>query len=155
MAEDLVAVGRVGRPHGLDGSFFVEHPSEDPARFAKGATLYAAGERLQVVGSKRARGRPVIRLERPVARGTELAVPRSELAEPEEDSYYVFQLIGLDVVDEQGATLGRVAGVTPSVANDVLVLDTGLALPMHEECVRQVDLQAGRIVIAPGYFERG
>ena len=44
---DLVKVGRVGKPHGLDGSFFVEHASEDEARFAKGATLHVDGEPAQ------------------------------------------------------------------------------------------------------------
>jgi ribosomal 30S subunit maturation factor RimM len=33
----------------------------------------------------------------------------------------------------------------------VLELDTGLALPMVEDCVRKVDLEAGRIVVAPGF----
>ena len=41
---DLVPVGRVGRPHGLDGSFFVEGPSERAEAFARGETLYVAGE---------------------------------------------------------------------------------------------------------------
>ena len=39
------------------------------------------------------------------------------------------------------------------MANDVLELDSGLALPMHEECVREVDLEAGRIVVAAGFAD--
>jgi len=80
-----------------------------------------------------------------------LEVPRSALAPPSEDEYYVFQLVGLDVVQEGGGLLGRVADVAPGVANDVLELDSGLALPMVEDCVRAVDLEASRIVVAPGY----
>jgi ribosomal 30S subunit maturation factor RimM len=41
--------------------------------------------------------------------------------------------------------------VISGVANDVLELDSGLALPMVEDCVRAVDLSAGRIVVAPGF----
>jgi ribosomal 30S subunit maturation factor RimM len=52
---DLVPVGRVGRPHGVDGSFFVEGPSDRPERFANGATLYVGGE-PEVVVSKRGSG---------------------------------------------------------------------------------------------------
>jgi len=77
---ELVRVGRVGKPHGLDGSFFVEHGSEDEERFAVGATLHVDGEPAKVVGSKRSRGRPVIRLDRRVERGAKLAVPRDALA---------------------------------------------------------------------------
>src|SRR5205085_10558914 len=97
---ESVLVGRVGRPHGLDGSFFVEDASDDPARFAVGATLYVRGEPLRIAASKSARGRPVIRLELPVHRGEELRIPRAELPEPGEGAYFVFQLVGLEVVEE-------------------------------------------------------
>jgi 16S rRNA processing protein RimM len=150
---DRVAVGRVGKPHGLDGSFFVEDPSEEPERFAKGAELIVGGREARIVSSKRAaRGRPVIKLDRRVERGAVLEVRLSVLAPPGEGEYYVFQLVGLEVVVEGGGgSLGRVTDVAPGVANDVLELDSGLALPMVEDCVRAVDLDALRIVVAPGF----
>jgi 16S rRNA processing protein RimM len=149
---EYVTVGLVGRSHGLDGSFFVERASEDPQRFAVGATLHVDGEPAQVVASKRGgRGRPVIRLDRRVERGTALEIPLTELPPPEEDSYYVFQLVGLEVEEEGGRGLGRVTEVNPGVANDVLELDSGLLLPLVGQCVREVDLDAGRIVVAPGF----
>jgi 16S rRNA processing protein RimM len=141
----------VGKPHGLDGSFFVENASEDEKRFAVGARLHVDGEPAEVVASKRSRGRPVIRLDREPARGAELAVPRSDLPAPEEGEYYAFQLVGLAVEEEGGRALGRVAAVQPGVANDVLELDSGLALPLVEACVREVDLEGGRILVAQGF----
>jgi len=65
-----VSVGRVGRPHGLDGSFVVEAPSDDPERLAAGARVYVAHEPAIVVASKRAGGRPVIKLDRPLKQST-------------------------------------------------------------------------------------
>lgn len=151
-----MTVGRVGRPHGLDGSFFVERPSDDPRRLRRGATVWVGGEPVQVVASKHgAGGRPVIRLDRPVERGAELTVPVSELPPPADGGFYVFRLIGLEVVDEAGEVLGRVQDVSPGIANDVIELDTRLALPMHEDCVLDVDLDAGRIVVASGFSGRG
>ena len=152
---DLVAVGRVGRPHGLDGSFAVEDASQDPRWFAEGAELLVDGEPAVVVASKRAGGRPVIRLDRAVSRGAVLAVPRAALAPPEEpETWYAFELVGLDVVEEGGRALGRVTGVEPGVANDVLELDEGrLLLPFVDACVRDVDLAAGTIVVAPGFAD--
>jgi 16S rRNA processing protein RimM len=145
----------VGRPHGLDGSFVVEGPSDDPARFEIGAELVAGGESAQVVASKRAGGRLVIRLDRAVERGAELTVPVSALPPAEPGAFYVFQLVGLAVEEEGGRALGRVRDVKPGVANDVLELDSGLLLPMHEDCIREVDLDAGRIVVAPGFADPG
>jgi 16S rRNA processing protein RimM len=152
---ELVRIGRVGRPHGLDGSFVVENASDDARRFEKGATLVVAGEERRIVGSKQARGRPVIKLDHEVERGVELCVPKEALPPPEADSYYVFQLVGLSVEEEGGRALGRVREVTPGVANDVIELDSGLALPLHEACVLDVDLDAGHIVVARGFADAG
>ena len=144
-------MGRVGRPHGLAGAFVVERASDDPARFAEGATVYAGREPATVVERKRSAGRLVVRLDRDVARGAALEVPASELPPAGAGEYYVFELVGLAVVEEGGRELGHVKDVTPGVANDVLEVEGGLALPLVEECVRAVDLQEGRILIAPGF----
>jgi len=117
-----------------------------------GAVVYLDGERAEVVTLKRGSGgRPVIRLDRDAPRGADLAVPREALPPTAEGEYYAFQLVGLEVEEEGGRTLGRVAQVAPGVANDVLELDSGLALPLVEACVREVDLERGRIVIAAGF----
>jgi 16S rRNA processing protein RimM len=146
-----VRVGKVGKPHGLEGAFVVEEGSDDPERFAKGAMLLVDGQPARVVESKRAGGRPVIRLDRDVPRGTALEIERDALPEPGEDEYYAFQLVGLEVEEEGGAKLGRVAEVSSGPANDVLELDTGLALPLVDACVREVDLDGGRIVVRTGF----
>jgi len=125
---ETVTVGRVGKSHGLDGSFVVENASEAPERFEVGAELLVEGEPAKVVARRHARGRPVIRLDRRVPRGAQLRVE-----------------------EEGGDELGTVTDVIPGVANDVLELDSGLALPMVEDCVRVVDLATGRIVVAPGF----
>jgi 16S rRNA processing protein RimM len=153
-APDLVPVGVVGRPHGLDGSFFVDGPSERAEVFAAGETLYVDGKPAEVVASKRgSHGRPVIRLARRVERGATLAVLREALPPLEEGAYYAFQLVGLAVEEEDGRVVGRVRDVLDYPANDVLELDSGVFLPLVEACVRQVDIEGGRIVIAAGFAD--
>jgi 16S rRNA processing protein RimM len=155
VGSDLVTVGRVGKPHGLDGGFFVEGASEREGVFAAGATLYADGELATVVASRHGSGgRPVIRLDRDVERGTDLAVERATLPGlGDEDEFYVFQLVGLGVEEEGGRQLGRVREVLEYPGNDVLELDSGASLPLVEACIRQVDLAGGRIVVAEGFAE--
>jgi 16S rRNA processing protein RimM len=152
--QELVAVGRVGRPHGVDGAFVVERASEDERRFAVGATVWVGGEPATVVLSRRVGGgRRAVKLDRAVERGADLAVPRAELPEPEEGGYYVFQLVGLAVEEEGGRPLGRIADVEQGVANDALALESGLLLPLVEDCVLEIDLTAGRVVVARGYAD--
>jgi len=148
-----VSVGRVGRPHGLDGAFVVEAASTDPDRLAVGATVYLGDAPATVVTARRAGGRPVVALDRPAARGDELRVRAEDLPATADGEYYAFELVGLRVEDEDGRALGTVAEVEPGVANDVLRLDSGVALPLVEDWVREVAPGAGTIVVARGLVD--
>ncbi len=151
-----ISVGRVGRPHGLRGEFVVEGASEAPERFTPGVRLYLDREPVTVLTSKRAgRGRVVVRLDRRAERGSALELPANELPEPAEGSWYAFSMVGLSVEEEGGRELGRVKEVEPGVANDVVWLDSGIALPFVEQCVLTVDLEGRRIVVAPGFANPG
>ena len=152
--EDLVEVGRVGRPHGLDGAFVVERPSDDPGRFAPGRTLLVDGEPATVERVRRVGGRRLaIKLDRPAPRGAQLAVRRSELPPAGEGSYYVFQLVGLEAVTDGGRPLGRVRDVLPGAANDNLELENGELVPMVEDAIVRIDLDAGRVVLNSRFME--
>jgi 16S rRNA processing protein RimM len=149
----LVPIGRVGRPHGLDGAFVVERASDDPNRWEVGTSILVDGSPAVITLSRRVGGgRRAIRLDRAVPRGAELAVPVSELARPDPDSYYAFQLVGLVAVDEDGAELGCVVHVHPGVANDNLELDDGRLVPMIEDAIGAIDLDAGRVVVVAGFL---
>ena len=148
-----VVIGKVGRPHGIDGAFFVERPSDDPRWWKTGARFLAGGRPVEVVAHRTSSGRPVIKVEPPVERGTLLEVEREELPPTEPDEYYAFELVGVPVVEEGGRALGTVKAVEPGVANDVLELDSGVLLPMVEECVLRVDLDAPLIEVAKGFVE--
>jgi 16S rRNA processing protein RimM len=149
---DLVGIGRVGRPHGTDGAFVVENASDDPERFVVGSEVRVDGEVARVTDSRRVGGgRRAIKLDRRVERGAELTVRRGDLAPLPPDSYYVADLVGLDVLDERGEVVGVVRDVHPGPANDALELDSGLLLPLVEDCIREVDVAGGRIHLNPGF----
>jgi 16S rRNA processing protein RimM len=150
----VVRIGTVGRPHGVDGAFVVEEASDDPRRFEVGAELLVDGEPARVSLSRQVGGRRrAIKLDRPAARGAELTVPRADLTPLPSDSYYVADLVGLAVFDERGTRVGVVRDVLPGPANDALELDTGLLLPLVEDCIREVDVAGRRILLNPGFTE--
>ncbi|BEV72104.1 MULTISPECIES: ribosome maturation factor RimM [unclassified Paludibacterium] len=83
-------------------------------------------------------------------RGMQIAVPRSELPEAEEDEYYWNDLIGLKVNNLEGESFGSVTELMETGANDVLVVDDGpkrRLIPFVDAVIDRVDLEAGLIVV--------
>jgi len=151
--DELVSIGRVGRPHGVDGAFVVESASEEEGRFDVGAEVIVDGVPARVEVSRLVGGRRrAIKLDRHVRRGTQLSIRRAALPKLPEDSFYVADLVGLDVFDEHDLRVGAVRDVLPGPANDVLELDSGLLLPLVEDCIREIDLPGRRILLNPGFI---
>jgi 16S rRNA processing protein RimM len=133
----LVTAGRVGKPHGLDGSFYVEG-----ARHAlpEGTSLTLAGRTHAIARRAGTDDRPLIRLAgiddpRPL-RGETLLV-EDELAEGE---WLASDLVGLSVPG-----MGTVARVMDSPSCSVLELEDGTLIPLVTDAVREIDLDAGEI----------
>ena len=83
-------------------------------------------------------------------RGAEVALKREDLPEPAAHEFYQVDLIGLEVVNERGERLGRVAGFITTGANDVMRVahESGERLvPATAEVIRRVDLAAGTVEV--------
>lgn len=83
------------------------------------------------------------------ATGMEIAVAREELPPAEDNEFYWDDLVGLTVVNTQGETLGKVTGLLETGAHDVLKVsgEKEHLIPFVEAIAREVDLEAGRIVV--------
>ena len=146
-------VGRVGRPHGLDGAFVVEQGSDDPDRYAVGAELHVDGVAAKIILSRRVgRGRHAIRLDRAVDRGATLTVLRSQLPPLPEGEFYAFEIIGLRVEQVGGRECGIVKDLLPGPANDNLELEDGTLVPMIEDAISAIDPAAGVVLLNPGFI---
>lgn len=82
-------------------------------------------------------------------KGKQIAVPREQLPEPEEDEYYWSDLVGLEVVNVRHEKLGRVAEVFATGANDVMVVkgERERLIPFIEQVVLEVDPAQKRITV--------
>lgn len=166
---ERIVVGRIVKPHGVNGELLVEVLSDATERFARGSRLDAGdpgGTRrpLTVRATRDDRGRLLVRFaevrDRSAAeavRGLLLSIPRDEVAPLPEGAYYDWQLQGLTVEDENGRPLGRLVRVDRAPAQDLWVVDTGsgeVMVPAVDEFVRRVDLEGARIVlhVIPGLF---
>ncbi|MFA9431296.1 ribosome maturation factor RimM [Egicoccus sp. AB-alg2] len=110
---DLVVVGRVVKAHGIRGEVVVEVLSNVPGRFDAGATVFLAGTRRTIAGSRPHQGRLLVRLDgvpdrtaAELLRGASLEAPAADVSD--EDTYYAHELVGMAVVGEDGAALGVV-----------------------------------------------
>ena len=150
-AADVLNAGRIGRPHGLNGSFHVTRPR---------ATLLPLGGEVRIGELWRAivrrsgtDDRPILRLrgveDRPGAealRGQELFVARAAAPELEPGEYWAEDLHGCHVVTTEGLELGVVAGLRALPSCEVLEVGE-LLVPMVGDAVREVDVAARRIVV--------
>jgi 16S rRNA processing protein RimM len=168
--DDLIAIGRIGRPKGVRGDSFVEPWTDDPqARFAPGAVLHTDPPEvgpLTVAASNDAGGRLVVRFDgvadREAAealRGVRLLIPaaqRPPLSDP--DDFYASDLVGLRAVAVDGTDLGPVRDVIDVAGADYLVVEIDgreRLVPFVRAIVPTVDLAGGTLVVdAPeGLFD--
>lgn len=151
-----MAVGRVVAVHGQGGAVRVVSQSDNPRRFRVGAVLWA-GEVPCTVHRVQHRGPQLILTFAGVdatgaagLAGQQLSVPAADVPTPPAGTYYHYQLIGMDVVTEAGATLGTLTEVLETGANDVYVVRSASAewlFPATAGVVVGVDVAANRMTV--------
>jgi len=145
-AQSEVVAGRVGRPHGLDGSFYVLEPV--PALLGRGRVVTVDGAAREIVRRAGTEDRPLVRLEGCEDRGAaaalggvELRVARVEAPALGEDEWWATDLVGLRVVDGE-REVGRVDALRALPSCEVLEVGD-LLVPLVRDAVRSVDLERG------------
>jgi 16S rRNA processing protein RimM len=155
-AEPDLAAGRVGRPHGLDGSFYVTGPR--PRLLTVGTGVRVAGRAAAIVRRAGTEQRPIVRLEgvddRPSAealRGMTLTVERREAPALAEGEWWAHELEGCEVVDGDRllGTVRRLIELPSCEALEVQPEQEGepLLVPMVKDAIRGVDTAQGRIEV--------
>jgi 16S rRNA processing protein RimM len=168
--EEWVTIGRIVALFGLRGEVKVIPQTDIPDRFSQLHEVYLGPEhqrrriskaspykgtmlRLGLAGIDSANAaEPLI--------GQEITIPLAQLPTLPADQYYIHDLIGLRVESSSGQTLGVIADILATGANDVYVVrETGagreVLVPAVKEMVRRVDIAAGVVVIdpLPGLFD--
>jgi 16S rRNA processing protein RimM len=156
--------GRVGRPHGLDGSFYVTGPR--PRLLALGTTVSVAGRLVAIVRRAGTNRRPIVRLQgvddRPAAealRGQPLAVEQRQAPALAEGEFWAHELEGCEVADGE-RLLGTVSRLIelPSCEALEVVRDRGgqpLLVPMVKDAIRRVDPSGRRIEVNLDFLSLG
>lgn len=155
MTVKRVIVGEIGRPHGVRGLVRLRAFTEDPAAIAAYSPLTdETGARRFVVTLK---GGDIAAIEGVTDRdaaqrltGTRLYVERDRLPPPEDDEFYLTDLIGLAAVTDGGEALGTIRAVEDHGAGAfIIVAGAGREhlLPFTRAVVPVVDIAGGRVTV--------
>ena len=164
-----VITGKILAAHGIKGEVKVKPLTDNPRRYRRGNSLYLekedtfvlitsvrdAGDDLLIVKFKGVDDRT--RAEK--LRGSFLQVEEENVPTLPEGEYYHFQLLGMEVVEEDGTYLGLLSDFVESGSNDVYKIDCGngdyLLLPALKQVMTEVDVAKKKMIVRllPGLKE--
>jgi 16S rRNA processing protein RimM len=158
-----LTVGAILAPHGVRGEFKLRLHTDAPQHLLTVKRLYLGDEQTPrtVLGARLHAGNALLRLQgisspETVKQfvGKQLRISGLDARPLAADEYFLYQVIGLDVLDEAGNRLGKVTDLIETGANDVLVItpDDGgadILLPSHPDVILAMEPAAGRIVARP------
>lgn len=152
-----ILMAQVGSAHGIQGDVRLKAFGEDPLALAEFQLVSDDGQTYRITNLRPAKGQMLVarfkgigdRTAAEALNGTKLYVDRDQLPDPDDDEYYLTDLIGCRAVNENGETVGTVLAVPNFGAGDLLDLELSdgstLLVPFSEDYVPEVDI-AQRIV---------
>jgi 16S rRNA processing protein RimM len=165
---DRVLLGEIGAAQGLKGEVRLRSYTQDPSAIAGyGALDDDHGRRIEIESLRVTPKALIARIKGVTTREgaealnhTKLYIERARLPEREEDEWYHTDLIGLEAVDRDGATIGAVVAVQNFGAGDLIEVKPAkggatVLVPFTRDTVPEVDVEGGRLVLVPpeGLFE--
>jgi len=156
-------VGVIASTHGIAGELNVFPTTDDPKRFKKLKEVSMENDRgerclLHVERVKFSKKFVIVKFkeysdinEVERFRGNKLIVPRKDAVHLNPGEYYVQDLIGIDIVDEDGNKLGVLKDVIQTGANDVYEMEreglSNVMIPAIKQCILDVNLDANKMII--------
>jgi len=162
MSERLILVARVAGAFGVRGEVRITTFTADPLAIAQYRALLGedGAHALTITAARPVKGGAVVRAEEVTTReqaealrGLQLYVARASLPPPDEDEFYLADLVGLRVETQDGAQIGLVRSVHDFGAGDLIEVqpEHGASwwLPFTRQAVPQVLIGEGRLVCVP------
>lgn len=162
--DELIVVGRIVAPHGVRGDLRILPDTDRPEIFKTLKRLKIGGKFYKLLSGRPHKNVYILHVEGVDDRNMAetlidkiVEVPFSELPERPEGTYYYFQLVGLEVVDEAGSHVGKLKEILETGANNVYGVETPdgkeIYLPAIPSCILKVDLDEGRMTVAMSEWE--
>ena len=152
--ENYLKIGTITQPFGIKGEMKVYPHTDDPARFKKLKKLYipekGSYREFELESAKMALPLVILKfkgIETPEEirnyRQKDLYVSREDAAPLKEGEYYFADIIGMEVVDDEGTKRGKITDIIQTGANDVYEITSedgnSFLLPAIKDCILKVD----------------
>ena len=156
---EKVVLGQIVAPHGVRGDLRIMPLTSNTQLFSDMDYLLLPDDRrLHIVKARPHKNIMLVTVkevasieEAEALRGQKVSVYREDMPELPEGRYYVGDLIGLPVLDEQGNRIGTFKDVLPTGSKDVYVIQppegTDILVANIPENIREIDLKSGRIIV--------
>lgn len=160
--DDYLRVGVISSTHGLKGEVKVFPTTDDLERFRslKHCVLDTGKEylELEVEGVKFFKKFAILKFQgidqieqAEKYKGKDLLVTREHAVELKEGEFFIADLLGFEVAEEDGALVGKLTNILQTGANDVFEVTTPegkeLLLPYIEDCVKKIDEEQKKITV--------
>jgi 16S rRNA processing protein RimM len=155
----LIVIGQVVKAFGVRGEINIRPFTESIGTFQRSAVLFFGDSSYEVLRVRSHKGNVlalVAGIDTPEKaehlRGSLVKTHEENLPPKEEDEYFWFELIGMSVLTVDGRDLGRIAGIMPTGANDVIQVEGAygeILLPMIEDVVVEIDTGKGVMIVDP------
>lgn len=158
--KDYLEVGQIVNTHGLRGDVKVMPWCDYPEVFHELAYVLIDGEEFDIEKSRIHKNMVILKLkgiddinDAEKYRNKTLTVPREELGELPEGTYYICDLLGCSVETVDGRNLGKVCDIIKTGSNDVYVVESDnkkqVLIPVIDDVVKSVDLENRSILVQP------
>ena len=155
--QDKFEVGKIVNTFGIKGEVKVALYTENINNFKKGNKIYVNNKEMQVEHSRLQKNMLILKLkgvdnmtDAEDLRDSIITVERNKKELPS-GTYYIADLIGLDVYTDEGNLLGKIIDIYNTGANDIYTVKTfegkEVLLPAIKDVVKQVDLQNEKIIV--------
>lgn len=154
-----IVIGKAGAPHGVRGELRIIPLTDFPERFLSLTHVYVGSEQMNVEDAWYHKQFVIMKLRECPNReaaalltGKLLYVDKSEAMPLDEGEYYTFDIIGLEVFDSKGASLGHVTEVLKTGSNDVYVVSKKgeakqVLVPALKAVVKEINIADGKMVV--------
>ncbi len=157
-SDEKVIIGRIVAPHGVRGDLRMFPEIDRPEVLKSLKHLWIGGVKYTLLSARPHKNIYILHVEGLVdrnqterMRNLDVEVLASELPERKDGTYYYYQLLGLDVVTEDGAPLGKLSEIIETKANNVYSVKTpegkDILIPAIPPCILSVNLDQGTMTV--------